>query len=53
MAKYIEPAWCEECAHFSNPDMGGEGYCEAKDEPTWYGCTACSEFALKDGTDNG
>lgn len=49
MAEYIEPAWCEECDNFCDSDMGGEGRCREKDEPTWYGAPACGEFVIKGG----
>ena len=47
MDEYNELLWCEECEFFGDSDMGGEGYCKEKDEPTWYGCPACKKFRLK------
>ena len=40
----IEPVWCEECKHFCNADMGGEGECDIDNHDTWYGCPICEKF---------
>lgn len=41
-----EPLWCEDCKHFCNTDMGGEGECDINNHHTWYGCFAedCENF---------
>lgn len=40
----IEPVWCEDCKHFCNADMGGEGECDLDNHDTWYGCPICEKF---------
>ena len=43
-----DPLWCEDCAHFCNADMGGEGECDLDGHDTWYGCPACRKFKPKE-----
>ena len=47
-----EPLWCENCAHFCNADMGGEGECAVDHLPTWYGNSPCHRFERKEGKQN-
>lgn len=42
-----EPLWCEDCKHFCNADMGGEGECDIDNHDTWYGCPICEKAELK------
>lgn len=42
-----EPLWCEDCEHFANVDMGGEGSCDIDGHDTWYGCPICEKFNSK------
>jgi hypothetical protein len=44
-----EPLWCEDCKHFCNADMGGEGECDIDNHDTWYGCPICEKAELKSG----
>lgn len=44
-----EPLWCEDCKHFCNADMGGEGECDIDNHDTWYGCPICEKAELKCG----
>ena len=44
-----EPLWCEDCKHFCNADMGGEGMCDIDNHDTWYGCPICKKAELKYG----
>ena len=44
-----EPLWCEDCKHFCNADMGGEGVCDIDNHNTWYGCPICEKAELKCG----
>lgn len=44
-----EPLWCEDCKHFCNADMGGEGECDIDNHDTWYGCPICEKAELKWG----
>ena len=46
MGECNELLWCEECDYFVDSDMGGEGYCKIKDEPTVYCSPACFEFEM-------
>lgn len=41
--------WCEDCQHFENPDMGGEGDCSVWGLQTWYGRSVgyCPYFKRK------
>lgn len=39
-----EPLRCEECAHFGDTDMGGEGVCKADGKVAWSECPACRRF---------
>lgn len=41
------PLWCEDCAHFGNTDMGGEGDCDIDGHYTWYGCPICENYKPK------
>ena len=42
-----EPLWCEDCKHFVNADMGGEGECDIDRHRTWYGCPICQNADLE------
>lgn len=42
-----DPLWCEDCKHFCNADMGGEGMCDIDNHDTWYGCPICEKAELK------
>lgn len=46
-----EPLWCEDCKHFCNADMGGEGECDIDRHRTWYGCPICENADLKGAND--
>lgn len=46
---FPEPLWCEDCKHFCNADMGGEGECDIDGHDTWYGCPICENAELKGG----
>ena len=50
--EYKDPLWCEDCRHFCNADMGGEGECDIDNSDTWFGCLACKRFKQKEGADN-
>lgn len=49
-----EEIWCEDCHYFGHADMGGEGWCDAYNAPTWYGnyCADCPEFTPIDSRRN-
>ena len=56
LPKYIraEPLWCQDCEHFINVDMGGEGECGIDKHHTWYACAVCRNFEFKkEGAENG
>ena len=42
-----DPLWWEDCRHFCNADMGGEGECDIDHHRTWYGCPICENVDLK------
>jgi hypothetical protein len=44
-----DPVWCEDCNSFGHADIGGEGWCDAYNKSTWYGCNAaeCPNFTAK------
>ena len=44
-----EPLWCEDCKHFCNADMSGEGKCDIDGHDTWYCCPICKNADLKGG----
>ena len=49
MAEYVkEPDWCEDCKHFTDVGMDGEGRCDKHNDETWYGEIACSDFERKE-----
>lgn len=47
--KYHDPGfvWCEDCTHFVNYGVDGEGECDIDGERTYYGADAsrCEDFA--------
>lgn len=43
-----EPLWCEECQHFCNVGMDGEGECDVDNLPTWYANHPCHKFERKE-----
>ncbi len=47
----VDPLWCEDCKHFCNADMGGEGECDIDHHRTWYGCPICENANLKGAND--
>lgn len=51
--EYKDPLWCEDCRHFCNADMCGEGECNLDKHDTWFECPACKRFKPKEGADNG
>lgn len=42
-----EPLWCEDCAHFGNAFMDGEGDCDIDGHGTWYCCPICENYKPK------
>lgn len=47
--KLDDTLWCEDCGHFCNADMGGEGECDVDGYDTWYGRPACRKYKPKGG----
>ena len=45
-----DPLWCEDCIHFCNSDMGGEGMCDLDNHDTWYAHPICEQAELKEHT---
>lgn len=46
-----DPLWCEDCEHFGDVDMGGEGRCDVDGHDTWYACLICEKAKLKGGAE--